>query len=112
MTINPKYRTFFILSTAEILGLLLTKPKDLGLFFLTWVILTLVLLAYAVLQFYFPKKHKTEEQVKNHLTTLDDTVQPLESLTPPTLMAGLKTSKNCTTALLFLINLVLFILFK
>lgn len=55
VTLFEKYRTFFIIGTAEGLGLILTKPKDIGLFFLTWTLLTLVMLVYSVLEWRFGK---------------------------------------------------------
>lgn len=112
MHIHPKHRTFFILTTAEIFGLLLTKPKDMGLFFLTWAFLALVLLVYAVLKYHFPSHNKDQQPNTATLPTPTEEDKPLESTAKATPFMWLKTPKNTATALLLVINLLLYGLFR
>jgi hypothetical protein len=99
VTLLEKYRTFLIIGTAEGLGLILTKPKDISLFFLTWTLLTFIMLAYSFLDWRFGKP-KTFNLGSTETT-------PEAPLTRD--IHDLNTQKNRNYSLILMVNLIVYV---
>jgi len=89
-----------IIGTAEGLGLILTKPKDIALFFLTWTLLTFIMLAYSFLEWRFgkPKVINSGSPATTPETPLKRDIHDLD------------TQKNRNYSLILLVNLMVYVI--